>query len=308
MSDFEQVGGSTGEDTSDRPPRQFWNREQDRLFTPHYRMPGMTNEQRVAFDAYAEAMYEPQYITREMLYLDFEGATCKRCADVTYIREYLDGPLVHCTCNPHHLDRRGTETRLDASGIPPKYRNSTFTQGPGLDFGWVLNMRQYNPGIEDAYKAAQSMARGKNDFRVLVLAGASGWGKTSLACRVLNARIEARRSGIFIEGYEMMRELREATMESPAAMSDAVKRYQTAKFLIIDDMWAERTKEFVTAEYFAVMNYRLNDPELETIVTTNMELGRMDDRIADRLMADRDGTASVHDLSGIPSYRSGVTR
>ena len=97
-------------------------------------------------------------------------------------------------------------------------------------------------------------------------------------------------------------------MESPAAMSDAVKRYQTAKFLIIDDMWAERTKEFVTAEYFAVMNYRLNDPELETIVTTNMELGRMDDRIADRLMADRDGTASVHDLSGIPSYRSGVTR
>ena len=56
--------------------------------------------------------------------------------------------------------------------------------------------------------------------------------------------------------------------------------------LVIDDMGAERTKEFATAEYFAVMNYRLNDRELETIVTTNMELNRMDDKIADRLLAE----------------------
>jgi DNA replication protein DnaC len=307
-SNFEQVGGVAAAEPSDRPPRQFYNREKDELFTPHYRMPGMTNEQRVAFDAYTEAMYEPQYITREMLGLDFAGATCQRCADVTYYKEYLDGPLIHCTCNPHSLDRRGAEQRLDASGIPPKYRKSTFTDGGDFDFSWVLKMRQYNPGIEDAYKAAQKMAKGTNTFRTLVLAGDSGWGKTALACRVLNARIAAKRPGIFILGYEMMRELREATMESPAAMSAAVKKYQTARFLVIDDMWAERTKEFVTAEYFAVMNFRLNDPELQTIVTTNMELRRMDDRIADRLMADRDGTASVHELSGIPSYRSGVKR
>lgn len=301
---FEQVAGGTGAgaEPSDRPPRQFWNREHDRMFTPPARMPGMTHDQRVAYDAYFEALSNPAFVTLEMLGLARETATCKRCCDVAVIKQ-PDGTLYPCTCNPLHPDRKGNEARIAAAHIPPLYENMTWDT---IDDKWLNAMKDFNPGIMDAYRAAQQMGSGSNTFHWLVLMGDVGWGKTSLAICILRQRIEARRPGLFVTGVGLLADLQDATLmdDKGASYRETVKRYQEHPFLVIDDFGTRKGTEWVVAEEFHILDYRRNC-KLETVITSNASITRFEARVADRLMSSRDGFASVHDVGGVASYRSG---
>lgn len=251
-------------------------------------------------DDYWKSVNDPSFVSPAMLARQ-EVSTCKRCCDVTYLK-LPDGTLYPCPCNPNHPDRKSTEARIEAAHIPPLYKDMTWGT---IDDVWLNQMKQFNPGIMDAYEAAKEMGSGSNSFHWLVLFGDVGWGKTSLAVCVLRQRIEAKRPALFVTGDVMLAELQMATMDdAPRVLHNTMKFYQEHPFMVIDDLGTRKGSEWTVSQEYAVLDYRRNS-KLETIITSNASITRFESRVADRLMSSRDGFCSVHDVGGVSSYRSG---
>ncbi len=156
---------------------------------------------------------------------------------------------------------------LDVAGIPLRYRDITFDEikrrGMPKDSAWV-----------DAFIKVHSYAhyidRRITDGDGLILYGANGNLKTSLAIAVLRKFIDAGGTGKFIVMCSLAHTLRAKwACNSNEANIYHDKLIQTP-LLIIDDLGAEDTaKDWVTTEIECILAERYNNKR-STIITTNL--------------------------------------
>lgn len=155
-----------------------------------------------------------------------------------------------------------------------------------------------NHQLEMALHMAQSFAR--NPSRWLVLSGRCGTGKTHLAAAIGHEFIQQGIRTIFITTPDLLDHLRSAF--SPSAEVRYDEQFDLlchVDILILDDLGAENQTAWAQEKLYQLINHRYN-AALPTIITSNVDPARMDERIASRL-ADLNRVMTVK--LELPDYR-----
>jgi DNA replication protein DnaC len=183
---------------------------------------------------------------------------CALCDDTGWKPVETDGVrrVVRCDC---WRDRVG-QTRLADANIPKRYQHCT------LD-----NFLAYNESLERAVAHARRLAHGFPAAGVgLFLEGQPGVGKTHIAVAILKHVVEAAGArALFYDTRELLRLIRSTYDPSIRTTEVEVLRpVLTADLLVLDDLGAEKTSEWVDETMNLIVNTRYSERRL-TLFTSN---------------------------------------
>jgi DNA replication protein DnaC len=166
--------------------------------------------------------------------------------------------VVRCDCWREGIARR----RLAAANVPRRYEHCT-----------IANFTVYNESLERAAERARRVA---DDFPVvdkgLFLEGQPGVGKTHLAVAILKQVIQTTGvRGLFYDTRDLLRVIRSTYDPSIRTTElEVLRPVMTADLLVLDDLGAEKTSEWVEETMNLIVNTRYSERRL-TIFTSNYE-------------------------------------
>jgi DNA replication protein DnaC len=226
---------------------------------------------------------------------------CGVCGDIQWLRDYPNGAqgdskLVPCdACNT-----LSAQVLIKRAGIPERYKGATFK---GID----RKPFEYSPLLREAFNQSLAFSKGEVEYQWLTLVGTKGWGKTHLACCILRYRADKKATGgLFSTWPAILDDLRNSYEEkSESTYAQILKKYQTVDLLIVDELsMVGREKQWTEEQVDKVFGFRY-DYKKETVVTCNVQLSELKERVRDRILSERDGFAKVVQVWDAPSYRSG---
>ena len=190
--------------------------------------------------------------------------SCPLCDDTRWKPVEIDGirRVVRCEC----WRERAGHDRLASANIPKRYQHCTFA-----------NFAAYNPSLEraleqarrvpDRFPAANNL---REQGRGLLLEGPPGVGKTHLAVAVLKRVMESSGArGLFYDTRDLLRVIRSTYDPSIRTTElEILRPVITADLLVLDDLGAEKTSEWVEETMNLIVNTRYNERRL-TIFTSN---------------------------------------
>ncbi len=182
----------------------------------------------------------------------------KPAVDEGVASDGLPRPLqvVRCECWRENVGRQ----RLAGANIPKRYQHCT-----------IANFTVYNETLERAQAQARRVA---DAFPVvargLFLEGQPGVGKTHLAVAVLKEIVQTSGArGLFYDIRELLRVIRSTYDPSIRTTElDVLRPVMSADLLVLDDLGAEKTSEWVEETLNLIVNTRYNERRL-TIFTSN---------------------------------------
>jgi DNA replication protein DnaC len=188
--------------------------------------------------------------------------SCPLCDDTGWRPIEVDGVrrVERCECWRATLADR----LLADANIPPRYRRCD-----------LENFREYNDSLNHAVRAAKRFVEGFPGAvdRGLFLIGHPGVGKTHLGVAVLKHCIRDKGArGIFYDTRELLRVIR--STYNPlvhTAEMDVLRPVMEADLLVLDDLGAEKTSEWVEETLNLIVNTRYNERRV-TIFTSNYEI------------------------------------
>jgi len=191
-------------------------------------------------------------------------ASCLTCRDESWVirrkreSDRSEDEVIPCPdCSGWEEERK--TTAMDHAGIPESKRKCCF--------------ESFRPivGANEALEAAWSLGKGAAPFKLLLLYGGVGNGKTHLAYAAVLLAIERGLTSEFVHVGSLMSKLRVAISlqgESPDLIIDQLKG---CDFLALDDFGVEQSTPWQESLLEDLINHRYGH-ELPTIVTTNMNI------------------------------------
>jgi DNA replication protein DnaC len=164
--------------------------------------------------------------------------------------------VVRCDCWRESVGRQ----RLADANIPKRYQHCT-----------LANFTSYNESLERAIAQARRMAGAFPEVsKGLFLEGQPGVGKTHLAVAVLKHVIQTTGArGLFYDTRELLRLIRSTYDASTRTTElDILRPVMRAELLVLDDLGAEKTSEWVEETMNLIVNTRYSE-RLATIFTSN---------------------------------------
>jgi len=164
--------------------------------------------------------------------------------------------VVRCDCWRDAIGRQ----RLTEANIPRRYQHCTLS-----------NFTAYNESLERAVAKARQIAEAFPAVgRGLFLEGQPGVGKTHVAVALLKQVIQTSGArGLFYETPDLLRVIR--STYDPAIKTtelEILRPVMTADLLVLDDVGAEKTSEWVEETMNLIVNTRYNERRL-TVFTSN---------------------------------------
>jgi len=205
------------------------------------------------------------------------------------------GKLFRCPNNPIEADIDRHERLRRVSNLDV-YADKNFynfvTDRPGLD-------TQEKTSLEGALTASVEFTRNMDGW--LLLEGTYGCGKTHLAAAIGNARLQQGDNVLFMTVPDVLDHLRGTfSPTSEVSYDETFDRIRDATLLILDDLGAESPSSWAQEKLYQIFNHRYSH-RLPTVVTTNVEIERLDPRIRSRLL---DGSLIRHGKIVAPDYRT----
>ncbi len=208
---------------------------------------------------------------------------CPRCGGVGWLSQDL--PLGHpgfgralpCDCIRVDLAERRLAGARRASNMAA-LGGMTFQSFQVAAAG---NTPQAMASLDAARDAALAFAKAPEGW--LLLQGGTGCGKTHLAAAIVNHRLAAGGSALFVVVPDLLDHLRSAYAPGASEGYDArFEAVRSAELLVLDDLGAEATSPWAAEKLFQLLNHRYN-ARLATVFTTNRSLDDLDERLRSRL-------------------------
>jgi DNA replication protein DnaC len=166
---------------------------------------------------------------------------------------------------------------LDSLDLP-LLRGMTFKT---FDARLVANDPEELKGVQNAYRQAMTFAQEPKDW--LVIAGATGRGKTRLAAAIGNYCREAGTQAMFVVVPDLLDSLRSSyDPGNPKTFDEMFERVRNVPLLILDDLGSQSGTAWAEEKLFQLINHRYNAC-LPTVITTNLTVSAMESRLASRL-------------------------
>ncbi|HBF35170.1 TPA: hypothetical protein DDW35_11480, partial [Candidatus Sumerlaeota bacterium] len=119
----------------------------------------------------------------------------------------------------------------------------------------------------------------------LVMYGCVGCGKTHLAVAVLQSVLRKGFSGLYYNMVDLLSDIR-ATFSDSTSLSehDLLEDVIAPDLLVLDDLGAEKTSEFVSDRLYLIVNRRY-ESNLPILVTTNLGLDELKNKVGERTVS-----------------------
>lgn len=187
-------------------------------------------------------------------------------------------------------EKRDLEIRyqkaLRSSGLPPEYINKTLANfEPEQNSEALSRIKKYI--TEERWR--QGMG--------LILVGPVGVGKTHLASGIIHELSKRDIFVLFLFVPDFLEELRDTYDEDYEEEEDKFELAREAQVLVLDDLGTERITDWAKEKITQLLNYRYNNI-LPTIVTTNLTLKEMEERIGERALSRLLGRSEIIPIVG----------
>lgn len=226
---------------------------------------------------------------------------CPKCKGIGYLR--MDLPIDHtdfgkvelCSCRQPEIAHRIHERLFEMSNLNALQHLSfeNFEQRGRIGI---------SPGeadsLEQAFNLAKIYSRELKGW--LLFQGEYGCGKTHLAAAIANFAVSMGVPTLFITVPDLLDTLRMAYSSAEITFEERFEQIRNAQLLILDDFGTQNATQWAQEKLFQIINYRYIN-KLATIVTTNVPLSEIEDRIRSRLI-DPDLVTKIVITS--PDYRN----
>lgn len=197
-----------------------------------------------------------------------QGGACE--SDIGYYAEGMRPTWDEGTLSPAPCERwapYAVYRELVRAGVPrDEVRGWTFEHyGPR------------HPSQELALNYMQLVARQADPRTRVLITGETGLGKSHLAAATLRAFV-GRRSVMYGYVPDLVDQIRREMFDSS---TETIDRARKVDFLVLDDIGAERTTDFVREKIEIILNARV---KRATICTTNISLDHLADEIGDPIV------------------------
>lgn len=116
----------------------------------------------------------------------------------------------------------------------------------------------------------------------LLLTGACGCGKTHLAAAVANAAVQNGVRTLFLTVPDLLDWLRFAYSDADTSYESRFEEIRNVDLLVLDDLGTQNSTAWAQEKLFQILDYRYLR-HLPTVLTTNLALAEIEDRIRSRL-------------------------
>ena len=198
---------------------------------------------------------------------------CDKCGGAAYI--LTDDGALPCECARDAI----FQNALKRARVPRKFSSKT------LD-GFVARKPRHKEILAAMRDFVRRYCSNGPDAPIkgLLLMGREGTGKTHVAISVLKSLVSNGYSGLYWNVPELFLELRRMMndKEAEGTEADLFDEARAADLLVLDDLGAEKTSEYVTDRIYVIINSRYED-EKATIITTNRNLDELRSQLGPRI-------------------------
>lgn len=174
-------------------------------------------------------------------------------------------------------------------------------------------LRYKDASMNDVSKDIQEkIATMKETRRGIYIHGPVGTGKTHVAYAIAkeifktvqkdeegDVLAEGVSLGTFVNASELFAEMRRDMDKDFANKTEPLQALmETRRVIIIDDIGAEKPSEWVSEQFYLLLNHRYNEV-LPVIFTSNLSPAQLEERLGDRTVSRIVGMCDIVKLSGV---------
>jgi DNA replication protein DnaC len=225
---------------------------------------------------------------------------CPICGGLGFVRRDLPiddpnfGLLEVCECKKLEVQRSSLQ-RLNSLSNLNAFKGMTFETFAVAGRG---DGKNGNKTLEIAFNTAKNYAHHLNGW--LLLMGSYGTGKTHLAAAIANEVVSLGIETLFLTVPDLLDWLRYSYDSVETTYEERFEEIRNIRFLVLDDLGTQNTTAWAREKLFQIINHRYTH-RLPTVITTNLTLSLIDERISSRLQ-DRELVISIQ--IDAPDYRN----
>jgi DNA replication protein DnaC len=171
------------------------------------------------------------------------------------------------------------QRRLEAARIPVRFQSKSFES----------YKTERNPKRKFVLQAAEAFVSSFNfnagPPRGLLMEGAVGCGKTHIAVAILRGVIQKGYTGLYYNMVDLLSDIRSTYGDATeASESDLLDEVNAPDLLVLDDLGAEKTSEWVNDRLYLIVNRRYESGK-PVVVTTNLSLDELIRKVGERTVS-----------------------
>ena len=207
---------------------------------------------------------------------------CPICGGIGYVRRERSvddpefGTLEVCECQLSKKQKESTYRLYKVSNLEV-FKHMTFDtfNNKGISGG-----KEINKTLEVAYKTSQNYAQHLNGW--LLLMGGFGCGKTHLAAAIASQVVSHGIETLFLTVPDLLDWLRFTFTSKETTYENRFEEIRNIRFLVLDDFGTQNATDWAREKLFQIINFRYIH-QLPTIITTNLSMAQIEDRVSSRL-------------------------
>ncbi len=227
---------------------------------------------------------------------------CPICHGVGFVRQDLPitdpnfGRVVICQCRLKEAAQATFDRLYRLSNLEAFEHMSFDTFKPQGRVG--LGSEQVR-SLQNAFSQAQQFARELNGW--LLLTGSFGTGKTHLAAAITHQAVQSGVPSMFLTVPDLLDWLRSSfSSNEDTSFEGRFEEIRNIPLLVLDDLGTENATPWVREKIFQIINHRYLN-RLPTVITTNLDMQRIEERISSRL---QDSELVLKVTINAPDYRN----